>query len=241
MNSGLFMVGVTGTNGKTSVTQWIAQAMTLLGKKCAVIGTLGNGFPNALVPGPNTTPGATVLRSLLPELAAQGAIACAMEVSSIGLHQGRTNEVVFDVAVFTNFTRDHLDYHGTMEAYWAEKSKLFDQPGLKAAVINVDDPFGVALAERLSLRIIGINSCESSCPHPPPSLPLQGGGAFLPPLEGGGASLPPLEGGGASLPPLQGEGWGGDGVNHVTRTFATINTSLNGIDLAMTSSGVRFV
>lgn len=155
MNSGMLMIGVTGTNGKTSVTQWIAQAMTQLNKKCAVIGTLGNGFPGALVPGPNTTPGAAVLQQLLPELAAQGGVACAMEVSSIGLHQSRTNAVAFDVAVFTNFTRDHLDYHGTMENYWAEKSKLFDQPGLTAAVVNLDDPAGLMLAERLSIPTFG--------------------------------------------------------------------------------------
>ncbi len=81
----LFMIGVTGTNGKTSVTQWIAHALTRLGRKCALVGTLGNGFPEALVPGPNTTPGATVLQQLLPEFVRQGAQACAMEVSSIGL------------------------------------------------------------------------------------------------------------------------------------------------------------
>jgi UDP-N-acetylmuramoyl-L-alanyl-D-glutamate--2,6-diaminopimelate ligase len=153
----MFMAGVTGTNGKTSVTQWFAQAMSALGRKCAVIGTLGNGFPNALVPGPNTTPGAAVLKSLLPELAAQGAAACAMEVSSIGLHQKRVADVVFDVAVFTNLTRDHLDYHGTMEVYAEEKRKLFEMPGLRTAVLNLDDPFGAALDEQLvgRMRVIG--------------------------------------------------------------------------------------
>jgi UDP-N-acetylmuramoyl-L-alanyl-D-glutamate--2,6-diaminopimelate ligase len=151
------MAGVTGTNGKTSVTQWFAQAMTALGRKCAVVGTLGNGFPGALVPGPNTTPGASVLKTLLPELEAQGAQACAMEVSSIGLHQKRVAEVHFDVAVFTNLTRDHLDYHGTMEGYAAEKRKLFDMPGLACAVLNLDDPFGAQLDAELTgrLRVIG--------------------------------------------------------------------------------------
>lgn len=155
--SALFMIGVTGTNGKTSVTQWIAQTMTALGRKCAVIGTLGNGFPGALVPGPNTTPGAAVLKALLPELAAQGAQACAMEVSSIGLHQERVADLRFDVAVFTNFTRDHLDYHGTMASYAAEKRKLFDMPGLRTAVLNLDDPFGAELDETLAgrMRVIG--------------------------------------------------------------------------------------
>lgn len=155
--SRLFMAGVTGTNGKTSVTQWFAQAMTALGRKCAVVGTLGNGFPGNLVPGPNTTPGAAVLKTLLPELEAQGAQACAMEVSSIGLHQKRVADVRFDVAVLTNLTRDHLDYHGTMEGYAAEKRKLFDMPGLACAVLNLDDPFGAQLDAELAgrLRVIG--------------------------------------------------------------------------------------
>jgi UDP-N-acetylmuramyl-tripeptide synthetase len=149
----LFMIGVTGTNGKTSVTQWIAHALTRLGRKCALVGTLGNGFPDALVPGPNTTPGAAVLQQLLPEFVHQGAQACAMEVSSIGLHQKRVAGIVFDVAVFTNFTRDHLDYHGDMAEYAAMKRKLFEMPGLRAAVINIDDPFGSELAAQLTGRV----------------------------------------------------------------------------------------
>ncbi|MDO8958243.1 MAG: UDP-N-acetylmuramoyl-L-alanyl-D-glutamate--2,6-diaminopimelate ligase [Rhodocyclaceae bacterium] len=152
----LFTAGVTGTNGKTSVTQWIAQALAALGEKCAIVGTLGNGFPGALIPGPNTTPGAAVLKELMPEFIRQGATACAMEVSSIGLHQGRVAGIRFDVAVFTNFTRDHLDYHGTMEAYAAEKRKLFEMPGLGTAVLNLDDPFGVDLAARLKGRVATI-------------------------------------------------------------------------------------
>lgn len=152
----LFTVGVTGTNGKTSVTQWIAQALAAMGDKCAIVGTLGNGFPGALIPGPNTTPGAAVLKELMPEFIRQGATACAMEVSSIGLHQGRVAGIRFDVAVFTNFTRDHLDYHGTMEAYAAEKRRLFEMPGLGTAVLNLDDPFGVDLAARLKGRVTTI-------------------------------------------------------------------------------------
>lgn len=148
-----FMVAVTGTNGKTSVTQWIAQALCARGRKCALVGTLGNGFPGALVPGPNTTPGVHVLREFLPESVRQGAQACAMEVSSIGLHQNRVAGIRFDVAVFTNLTRDHLEYHKTMEAYAAEKAKLFDWPGLGHAVLNLDDPFGRALAAQLAGRV----------------------------------------------------------------------------------------
>ncbi len=144
-----FIVGVTGTNGKTSVTQWIAQVLTSLGRKCAIVGTLGNGFPGALVAGPNTTPGAHVLREFLPASVRQGAVACAMEVSSIGLHQNRVADVRFTVAVLTNLTRDHLEYHGTMETYAAEKAKLFGWPGLKYAVLNLDDPFGRKLAADL--------------------------------------------------------------------------------------------
>ena len=148
-----FMVGVTGTNGKTSVTHWIAQALERRGRRCALVGTLGNGFLGALESGPNTTPGAHVLADILPAFVRQGAVACAMEVSSIGLHQNRVAGVRFDVAVFTNLTRDHLEYHGTMEAYAAEKAKLFARPELKAAVLNLDDAFGRELAARLRGKV----------------------------------------------------------------------------------------
>ncbi|MEW6512951.1 MAG: UDP-N-acetylmuramoyl-L-alanyl-D-glutamate--2,6-diaminopimelate ligase [Pseudomonadota bacterium] len=148
-----FMVGVTGTNGKTSVTQWIAQALSARGRKCALVGTLGNGFPGALIPGPNTTPGAHVLNEFLPESVRQGAQACAMEVSSIGLHQNRVAGIRFDVAVFTNFTRDHLDYHRDMAEYAAMKRKLFEMPGLGCAVLNLDDAFGRELATQLKGRL----------------------------------------------------------------------------------------
>ncbi len=160
----LFMVGVTGTNGKTSVTQWIAQALETLGQRCAVVGTLGNGFPGELVAGPNTTPGAHVLRELLPEFCRQGAQACAMEVSSIGLHQGRVADVRFDVAAFTNLTRDHLEYHGTMAAYAAEKAKLFRMPGLRGAVINLDDAFGRELAANLPAGVHLVGYTLESAP-----------------------------------------------------------------------------
>lgn len=153
----LWMVGVTGTNGKTSVSQWIAQALTLLGKPCAVIGTLGNGFPGILQDSPNTTPDAVTLQRELAGFVAADAVACAMEVSSIGLAEGRVAAVAFDVAVFTNLTRDHLEYHGSMEAYGAAKGLLFAMPGIQAAVINLDDPFGRELAAGLEggVRSIG--------------------------------------------------------------------------------------
>ena len=145
----LWTIGVTGTNGKTSVSQWIAHSLTELGRRCAVIGTLGNGFPGALAQSPNTTPDAIVLHRDLARYLSQGAAAAAMEVSSIGLDQGRVNGVRFDVAVFTNLTRDHLEYHGTMEAYAAAKAKLFADSDLKYAILNLDDPFGRELSGKL--------------------------------------------------------------------------------------------
>jgi UDP-N-acetylmuramoyl-L-alanyl-D-glutamate--2,6-diaminopimelate ligase len=149
----LWLAGVTGTNGKTSVSQWIAQTLNALGRKCAVIGTVGAGFPGALADSINTTPDAIALHRLLAQFAAQGAAACAMEVSSIGLDQGRVNGALFKVAVFTNLTRDHLDYHGDIDAYGEAKERLFSLPGLEAAVVNLDDPFGERLAEQLSGRV----------------------------------------------------------------------------------------
>ncbi len=161
----LWLAGVTGTNGKTSVSQWIAQAMDLMQHRCAVIGTLGNGLLDALDESPNTTPDAITLHAALAGFVAQGAQACAMEVSSIGLDQGRINGVAIDVAVFTNLTRDHLEYHGTMEAYAAAKEKLFLVPGLAAAVLNLDDAFGAELAARLHgrMRIIGYALSDADC------------------------------------------------------------------------------
>jgi UDP-N-acetylmuramoyl-L-alanyl-D-glutamate--2,6-diaminopimelate ligase len=146
----LWTVGVTGTNGKTSVSQWIAQALTALGRRCAVVGTLGSGFPGALSESLNTTPDGITIHRLFAGFLAQGAQAAAMEVSSIGLHQGRVNGVQFDVAVFTNLTRDHLEYHGSMEAYGAAKEQLFRAPGLKSAVLNLDDPLGRKIGRDLA-------------------------------------------------------------------------------------------
>jgi UDP-N-acetylmuramoyl-L-alanyl-D-glutamate--2,6-diaminopimelate ligase len=138
----LWMIGVTGTNGKTSCAHWIAQGMMASGRRAAVAGTLGNGFPGVLESTPNTTPDAAALQELLKKWCDAGAAAVAMEVSSHGLEQGRVNGIAFDVALFTNLTRDHLDYHGTMEAYGAAKARLFEWPTLATAVINTDDAFG---------------------------------------------------------------------------------------------------
>lgn len=139
---GLSMVGVTGTNGKTSVALWTAQAFGALGHKTALIGTVGNGFPGALAPARNTTPDAIELQQRLAGYRTQGAVGCVMEVSSHGLVQGRVNGTHFDVAVLTNLSRDHLDYHGDMDSYAAAKARLFDWPGLQWVVLNTDDDFG---------------------------------------------------------------------------------------------------
>jgi UDP-N-acetylmuramoyl-L-alanyl-D-glutamate--2,6-diaminopimelate ligase len=143
------LIGVTGTNGKTSTVQLIAQALAFLGRKPATVGTLGAGMHGAVVEGERTTPDAISMQALLADFRDAGASHVAMEVSSHALEQGRVNALAFDIAVFTNLTRDHLDYHGTMEAYGAAKAKLFAFDGLRAAVINIDDPFGAKLAKGL--------------------------------------------------------------------------------------------
>jgi UDP-N-acetylmuramoyl-L-alanyl-D-glutamate--2,6-diaminopimelate ligase len=143
---GLQLVGVTGTNGKTSVSQLLAQALDKLGERCGIVGTLGNGFYGELEQGRHTTPDPVGVQATLAELKAAGARAVAMEVSSHGLHQGRVAALEFDVAVLTNLSRDHLDYHGSMEAYAQAKAALFAWPNLRCRVLNLDDAFGRQLA-----------------------------------------------------------------------------------------------
>jgi UDP-N-acetylmuramoyl-L-alanyl-D-glutamate--2,6-diaminopimelate ligase len=151
----LNLVGVTGTNGKTSVTQLVAQALDLLGQHCGLVGTLGTGFYGALQSGQHTTPNPIAVQATLADLKKAGAKAVAMEVSSHGLDQGRVAALAFDVAVLTNLSRDHLDYHGTMEAYGAAKAKLFNWTNLACRVINLDDDFGRRLAaEKHDSRLI---------------------------------------------------------------------------------------
>ena len=145
----MWVIGITGTNGKTSSCHWIAQSFCALGKKTALIGTLGNGFHSTLQPTLNTTPDAIRLHELLADYLTQGAQAVAMEVSSHALEQGRVNGVQFDVALLTNLSRDHLDYHGDMPSYAAAKRRLFDWQQLKYAVLNLDDSFGAEIAEQL--------------------------------------------------------------------------------------------
>jgi len=153
-DAAMFTVGVTGTNGKTSSAVWLGHALARGGDTAAVIGTLGVAlFQGRAEPEFDatgyTTPDQVLLARTLAECRAAGAAALAIEVSSIGLEQGRVDGMHFDVALFTNLTRDHLDFHGTMEAYEAAKRRLFDWPGLKTAVINLDDPAGQRLAQHV--------------------------------------------------------------------------------------------
>ncbi|MFM6985270.1 MAG: UDP-N-acetylmuramoyl-L-alanyl-D-glutamate--2,6-diaminopimelate ligase [Hydrogenophaga sp.] len=152
------LVGITGTNGKTSCAWWLAQVLSALERPCAVVGTLGIGLPPVagrcatLASTGMTTPDPVLLQSSLRVLADQGVRAVAMEASSIGIVEGRLNATRLRVAVFTNFTQDHLDFHGSMDAYWSAKAALFDWPGLPAAVVNTDDDRGVLLAQVLAAR-----------------------------------------------------------------------------------------
>lgn len=139
------VLAVTGTNGKTSCTQLLMQLLNAMNKSCAVIGTLGTGADGAMEAGINTTPSAVAIQKLLATWLAQGISTVAMEVSSHGLEQGRVQALQFELALFTNLSRDHLDYHGSMQAYAEAKARLFKQPGLKRAVINIDDSFSETL------------------------------------------------------------------------------------------------
>ena len=141
------MVAVTGTNGKTSSAQWLAQILSQNGLSCGIMGTLGVGFPNAMVETGFTTPQAVEVHRYLNDMRAQGAQAMVMEVSSHALTQGRVNGVAYEVALFTNLSRDHLDYHGDMDSYESAKAMLFTWSTLKTAVINTDDEVGLRYAQ----------------------------------------------------------------------------------------------
>jgi len=142
------VAGITGTNGKTTSAWLLAQALTLCGRPAAYAGTLGFGLPGALQPASHTTADAVSVQRQLDTLRRLGATCVGMEVSSHALHQGRVAAVRFHTAVFTNLTRDHLDYHGTLQAYADSKALLLAWPQLKVRVINVDDPLGAQLAAR---------------------------------------------------------------------------------------------
>lgn len=163
------MIGVTGTNGKTSVTQYIATILNELKIPCGVIGTIGAGFPGKSDAAINTTPDPVTLQRLLAEFKEQGAKVVAMEASSHGLAQGRLSGIQFTIAVFTNLTREHLDYHGTMANYGGAKAALFLHYGVKYAVINADDDFGNDLIKQLTpkMAVYAYTTSERSFPSVP--------------------------------------------------------------------------
>ncbi|MBE0474853.1 UDP-N-acetylmuramoyl-L-alanyl-D-glutamate--2,6-diaminopimelate ligase, partial [Rhodoferax sp.] len=150
----LAVLAVTGTNGKTSTAWWLAQALSNLptaeAMPCGVIGTLGVGVPPNLVSTGLTTPDPVALQAALADFVKQGLRACAIEASSIGIEEQRLAGTRIHTAVLTNVTQDHLDYHGDMDRYWQAKAGLFAWPGLRAVVINVDDPYGAVLADQLA-------------------------------------------------------------------------------------------
>lgn len=187
----LAVVAVTGTNGKTSTTWWLAQALSQLPDPltmpCGVVGTLGVGQPSIeLISTGMTTPDPVVLQRTLRGFVDSGLKACAMEASSIGIEEYRLQGTKVQVAVFTNFTQDHLDYHGSMEAYWQAKRKLFAWPGLQSAVINVDDVQGAALADSLDghLEEVWTVSCEQPARIRAQNMAYRQGGLYFEVVEG---------------------------------------------------------
>jgi UDP-N-acetylmuramoyl-L-alanyl-D-glutamate--2,6-diaminopimelate ligase len=165
-SASMTVIGVTGTNGKTSTVQMLAGALDRLGQRAGSIGTLGVGLAGDLKAAERTTPDVITVHAELAALRAAGASHVAMEVSSHALDQQRVDAVQFDLAVFTNLTRDHLDYHGSMQAYGEAKARLFAWPGLRAAVLNIDDAFGRTLAARLVDRVpvisTGVETAEAN-------------------------------------------------------------------------------
>ncbi|MCZ2497896.1 UDP-N-acetylmuramoyl-L-alanyl-D-glutamate--2,6-diaminopimelate ligase [Xylophilus sp. Kf1] len=146
----LEVFAVTGTNGKTTTAWWLAQALAQAGRGCGLIGTLGTGVPPDVTSNGLTTPDPVLLQRVFRQFADDGLVACAIEASSIGIAERRLDGTRIRVGLFTNFTLDHLDYHGGMEAYWAAKAELFAWQGLQSAVVNIDDAHGAALADRLA-------------------------------------------------------------------------------------------
>lgn len=156
-SSKLTVIGVTGTNGKTTCTHLLAQVLDAPQSRCAVIGTLGNGFIGELDATIHTTPDVISMHALMAKFLIAGAGYVCVEVSSHALEQGRVNGIAFDIAVLTNLSRDHLDYHGDMESYAAAKASLFTLPGIKVAVINQEDEFGRGLLSTLDDSIHAVS------------------------------------------------------------------------------------
>ncbi|SDG65221.1 UDP-N-acetylmuramoylalanyl-D-glutamate--2,6-diaminopimelate ligase [Vibrio xiamenensis] len=150
------LIAVTGTNGKTTISQLIAQWLELLGRRAAVMGTTGNGFLANLQQAANTTGNAIEIQQTLSELEQQGAQFTALEVSSHGLVQGRVRNLPFQVGIFSNLSRDHLDYHGTMQEYAKAKMSLFTEHDCQQAVLNIDDQVGAQWISQLP-QAIGVS------------------------------------------------------------------------------------
>ncbi|APF35866.1 UDP-N-acetylmuramoyl-L-alanyl-D-glutamate--2,6-diaminopimelate ligase [Microbacterium paludicola] len=157
-SASMTLVGVTGTNGKTSTVQLLAQSWELLGQRAATIGTLGAGLFGALAKTSLTTPSVVDMHELLADIRHAGADAVAIELSSHALTQGRVDGCHFDIAAFTNLTRDHLDYHESMEAYGQAKQGVFRLPGVRAAVRNLDDPYVAAVALPIGIEDVGVST-----------------------------------------------------------------------------------
>ncbi len=164
----LDVLAVTGTNGKTTTAWWLAHALSKVTLNtrtgCALVGTLGVGVPPALESTGMTTPDPVLLQRAFRSYADQGLAACAIEASSIGIVEHRLDGSKIRVALFTNFTQDHLDYHGSMDAYWQAKAQLFDWPGLPTAVVNIDDAHGARLWARLQGRAMDVWSVSIQGP-----------------------------------------------------------------------------
>lgn len=160
----LDVVGITGTNGKTTTTHLVRAAVDgALGLPlCGTIGTVGHTFAGRTIDAAHTTPESDELARVMAVMRKRGATHVAMEVSSIALVQKRVSAVRFRVAAFTNLTQDHLDFHGTMEAYAAAKMELFTTLGPGLAVVNVDDPFGAAIAKATRCRTLKVRTTEGA-------------------------------------------------------------------------------
>lgn len=173
----LRVLAVTGTNGKTSVACWLAQALAhpAMGQRCGVVGTLGVGLWPDLTATGMTTPDPVLLQRSFRQMLQAGARSCAIEASSIGIAEHRLDGTRIRTAVFTNFTQDHLDYHGSMQAYWAAKRALFAWEGLESAVINIDDPQGEALAVELADSGLDLWTCSRRQPARLRAWPLPSG------------------------------------------------------------------
>jgi len=154
----LDVIGVTGTNGKTTVAWMIAQAAELLGERCAYLGTLGHGIDEVTAGEGMTTPAAVELHGRLAEFVEQGAAHAAIEVSSHALSQGRVDGVRFDTAIFTNLTRDHLDYHPNMQAYFESKARLFLDCSPRVRIVNLDSEFGAQLATMCGPDVVTVST-----------------------------------------------------------------------------------